>query len=263
FQCRIPLTGDVYQATSIIRASIVPASPLKHTFGFTIRTLSLYHKLFCHCPRLSVQPFVKALCDLHGLHFKPYLMQQLSAAYDVYLEIKSHVRKLVFGALGRDTPNWRLMHSCPSCQHELKEDEDMEIRMMVSMDGNDSLKQFEHRTDPADESNAEADASGVCERSDPREGGGDYFLSRQEVDQWEEDKWEDIPRWVPENSYREWVWETGRCEDKWANMSNAHTACSLARFDENGIFLLTCRHGFSLSFCDMVKSGEACVSYFS
>ncbi|KAJ3859383.1 hypothetical protein EV359DRAFT_75631 [Lentinula novae-zelandiae] len=183
-------------------------------------------------------------------------MQQFSSAYDVYVEVKSQTRKLVAQTLGRDSPTWRILHTCPCCQNELQEDNPLEIRMMVAMDGNDSLKCVEHHKDAADDSLAEILDSGVVERVDPRQAGGDYFLSRTSVDNWAEENWKDVPVWVPQNSFQEWVWKTGRCEETWHNASDKNTGKSWAKFDENGIFLLICRHGLVLSLADMVKSGE-------
>ncbi|KAJ3925017.1 MAG: hypothetical protein NXY57DRAFT_873405, partial [Lentinula lateritia] len=99
--------------------------------------------LFCRCPRLSIQPFIKALCDVQGFPFRPYLMQQVSSAYDAYLEVRARVRRLVAHALERDSPDWQITHTCPCCQNELEEDVALDIRMMVAMDGNDSLKRVE------------------------------------------------------------------------------------------------------------------------
>ncbi|KAH7870139.1 uncharacterized protein C8R40DRAFT_1163288 [Lentinula edodes] len=232
----------------MVRSGIFPSSPLRHHHAFSTRTLHLFHDLFCQCPRLSIQPFIKSLCDVQGFPFKPYLMQQFSSAYDAYVEVKSRTRKLVAQTLGRDSSTWRILHTCPCCQNELQEDDPLEIRMMVAMDGNDSLKRVERCKDAADNSLAEVADSGVA--------GDDYFLSRTSVDNWAEENWKNVPPWVPQNSFQEWVWKTGMCEEKWHNASDKNTGKSWAKFDENGIFLLICRHGLVLSLADMVKSGE-------
>jgi Kyakuja-Dileera-Zisupton transposase len=39
------------------------------------------------------------------------------------------------------------------------------------------------------------------------------------------------------------------------------TKCMWAIFNETGIFLALCRHGFSLVIADMVQSGELYVTY--
>jgi hypothetical protein len=41
----------------------------------------------------------------------------LSDAFDVYLAIQRIVDKRVAGALGQDSPNWRVLNSCPPCNY--------------------------------------------------------------------------------------------------------------------------------------------------
>jgi len=46
------------------------------------------------------------------------------------------------------------------------------------------------------------------------------------------------------------------CADRWKNMKEDITHKMWAIFDETGIFLALCRHGFALVIADMVRSGE-------
>ena len=46
------------------------------------------------------------------------------------------------------------------------------------------------------------------------------------------------------------------CADRWKNMKDDITKRMWAIFDETGIFLALCRHGFALLIVDMVQSGE-------
>lgn len=71
-------------------------------------------------PRLSIHAFVKALCNLHGIPFKPYLSRQFSIAHDLHLSIRSEVDLRVKQALGRDNPDWRLKNCCPACTYHLE-----------------------------------------------------------------------------------------------------------------------------------------------
>jgi hypothetical protein len=50
------------------------------------------------------------------------------------------------------------------------------------------------------------------------------------------------------------------CADRWKNMKDDVTKRIWAIFDETGVFLALCRHGFSLVIADMVQSGELCVT---
>jgi hypothetical protein len=46
------------------------------------------------------------------------------------------------------------------------------------------------------------------------------------------------------------------CAGRWQNMNNELTARMWGIFDETGVFLALCRHGFVLVIADMIKSGE-------
>ncbi|KAJ3742750.1 hypothetical protein EV360DRAFT_57744, partial [Lentinula raphanica] len=241
----------------LVRSGIMPTSPLKHSVGFTVRTISLYHKLFVRCPRLGVQPFVKAMCDTQGVAFKPYLSAQLYDALDVYLAILRGVRQRTRQALGRDGRDWRILNSCPACQYHLQEEPSLAVRMIVTMDGNDSLKRVERKADVLQEQ----DENGVelgpksRERIDRRVAGESYFLSRAETDVWNESNWQNIDS-VDSAGLSEHTWLESQCEERWHNMQEKNTVKSSAKFFENGWFVLLCRHMMFLLACDMIKSGE-------
>ena len=46
------------------------------------------------------------------------------------------------------------------------------------------------------------------------------------------------------------------CAGCWKHMKDQHTTRMWSVFDEMGIFMVVCRHGFSLVIADMVQSGE-------
>ncbi|KAF8218429.1 hypothetical protein L208DRAFT_1045970, partial [Tricholoma matsutake] len=91
-------------------------------------------------PHLAIQPFVKGLCDLHGFTFHPYLSQQFLIAYDLYLSIHENIQQHVDTALQHDTPYWHLQHACPTCFYKLEDEQELIFKMLITMDGNDSLK---------------------------------------------------------------------------------------------------------------------------
>ncbi|KAF8152715.1 hypothetical protein K438DRAFT_1778454 [Mycena galopus ATCC 62051] len=101
----------------------------------------------------------------------------------------------------------------------LEGEEDLIFSMLVTMDGNDSLKRVLRRT-KTDGSEEEPVLGPSKEREDSRDGGEDYFLSREEVDKWAKGRVADV---LP---------------------------------TDTGIFLGLCRHGFVLVVADMVRSGE-------
>jgi hypothetical protein len=43
----------------------------------------------------------------------------VATTFDIYLEIQRQVDEQVLAALGRDTPNWRVLNSCPACGYEV------------------------------------------------------------------------------------------------------------------------------------------------
>jgi ferredoxin-like protein FixX len=83
---------------------------------------------------------MKTLADLHGLPFKPYCVQQFSVVYDLYLAILHGVKERVDKAIGRDAPDWRLKNCCPACMYKLEGEAELVFSMLVTADGNDSLK---------------------------------------------------------------------------------------------------------------------------
>ncbi|KAJ3890688.1 hypothetical protein GG344DRAFT_48941, partial [Lentinula edodes] len=237
---------------------IIPVAPLCHTFGFTIRTVDLYHKLFVRCARLGMQSFCKSICDIHGVAYKPYLSTQLSAAFDLYVAILNAVRNRTREVLGRQGRDWRMLNACPPCQYRLQEDDKLDVRMIVTMDGNDSLRRVERKEDTLQdvEKDGEALPQTSSERLDHRVGGEDYFASRSETIAWDEANWPHTDELPAADSPATHVWEEGRCEDRWENMKDTNTVRSAAKFFEHGWFVVLCRHMTLLLACDMVKSGE-------
>jgi hypothetical protein len=125
------------------------------------------------------------------------------------------------------------------------------------MDGNDSLKCILRRK-PTPESGEEGDVSRTGESkelADSRKVGGGYYLSREMVDRWAKKVVEDL---LPESSpsEQENVGDPNPCVTRWTNMVNELVARMWGIFDETGIFLALCRHGFVLMVADMVRSGE-------
>jgi hypothetical protein len=50
--------------------------------------------------------------------------------------------------------------------------------------------------------------------------------------------------------------EDNPCADRGKNMVNDVTSKMWGIFDETGVFLALCRHGFVLVIADMIRSGE-------
>ncbi|KAJ7430639.1 hypothetical protein B0H11DRAFT_1763763 [Mycena galericulata] len=120
----------------------MPVAPHLPTVVITVRALEVYRIAHLRCPRLGIQPFVRALNDIHGVAPRPYLSTHFSIAFDVYLAVRAIVDGRVQAALGRDTPDWRLKNACPACLYKLEGEPELEIPLLATIDGNNSLKRF-------------------------------------------------------------------------------------------------------------------------
>lgn len=182
----------------------MPCAPWKPTVAIKLRVLEAYRVTHVRCPQLAIQSFVKALCDLHGVRgicrltfngadsffyiqavYRPYLCQQFSIAYDLYLDIRRRVDDRVMNALGRDS-SWRLKHACPACMYKLEGEDKLIFDMLTTMDGNDSLKRILRREKGtmADAEGGEPTLARSNERVDNRDAGDGYYISRTKVDKW-------------------------------------------------------------------------------
>ncbi|KAJ7796630.1 hypothetical protein B0H13DRAFT_2245375 [Mycena leptocephala] len=244
---------SVIDVFSLVGQGLIPCSPWTPKVAITIRLLEMYRVARLRCPTLSIQPWLKTLADLHGTAFRPYSTQQFSTCFDVYLEILKNVDDRVKKALGRDAPDWRLKNGCPACTYKLEGEMKLIFEMLVTMDGNDSLKRVLTKEKGAVDENGTAKRGGT-ERPDPRtaDAGGTYFLSREKVNQFTKELLAQFTK-APRSDDPE---EDSECQERWKNMSEELTSRMWGIFDETGIFLCLCRHGFVLLVADMVRSGE-------
>ncbi|KAJ7343266.1 hypothetical protein DFH08DRAFT_1009750 [Mycena albidolilacea] len=206
---------------ALILAEMIPCAPDRPTVAVKVRVLEVYRVAHVHCPQLAIQSFVKSLCDLHG-------------------------------ALGRDS-KWRLKHACPACTYKLEGEDALIFDMLTCFDGNDSLKRVLQRDKVAmvDSETGEPVLGKSSERVDNRDAGDGYFLLQERVEKWVKDRVAD--RLPMQAAGKE---EDNPCADRWKNMINDVTSKMWGIFDETGIFLALCRHGFVLVIADMIRSGE-------
>ncbi|KAF7785028.1 hypothetical protein Agabi119p4_1193 [Agaricus bisporus var. burnettii] len=235
---------------SFVRHGLFPCAPIRPTLAVSTRLLEFYHNTHLRCPHLSMQSFVQGLCDTHKIEFHPYLSTQFSICYDLFLQVRNTIASKVQQYLGRDSPDWRLKNACPACTYRLKEEDSMVYTMLVTMDGNDSLKRVIRKNVYENPDNEDGEATTVVtETLDTRRVVGDYYLDRETVDRWARDR-------VMEAICDGGVDADNPCAARWTNMANEITARMWGVFDETGIFLALCRHGFVLLVADMVRSGE-------
>ncbi|KAJ6552453.1 hypothetical protein DFH09DRAFT_1248675 [Mycena vulgaris] len=182
--------SDEFTTSCLVGQGLILCAPWTPKLAIATRVLEMFRVARLRCPQLSVQSWMKTLADLHGLDFKPYTAQQFTVCFDVYLEILQNVDARVKKALGRDTADYRLKNNCPACTYKLEGEAKLIFEMLVTSDGNDSLK----------------------------------HVLRKEQGMFDE--------------------------------NGEITARMWGIFDETGIFLSLCCHGFVLLIADMVKSGE-------
>ena len=145
--------------------------------------------------------------------------------------------------------------------------------MLVTMDGNDSLKRIrQHAIDISlQDSHTALDSCGKAANGEEHED-NQLIYSSVYLEQTAVDRFDRQPGVAPEpqaplagsakakGKGKELLDEDkSPCSGRWSNMSKEATGKSWALFDETGIFLCLCHHGFALAVCDMVKSGEQCV----
>jgi hypothetical protein len=187
------IQGDKGIVFALVRQGLMPCSPFTPTLVISTRALELFRNIHLRSPYLSIQAFVKGLCDNHRVPYRPYLSQQFSISYDLYLSIRTSVEARVRAALKRDSQHWRIKNTCPACSYKLQGEKKLIFDMLVTMDGNDSLKRIIRRDavpDPVGDGEPELGES--CELTDSRDANGDYFLSREKVDKWAREVLEEI-----------------------------------------------------------------------
>jgi hypothetical protein len=237
----------------------MPVAPYFPTVVITIRALELYRVAHLRCPRLGIQAFVRALCDIHGVAPCPWLGTQFSVAFDVYLAIRAQVDKRVQVVLGRDAPNWRLKNACAPCMYKLEGEPPLEIPFMCTFDGNNSLSRFETREREEDLVDGTSVPGASKERGDDRVAPGDYYLPRDQVNKWAKEGMDELMKtFSPDVEDDD---EQDGCAERWQNMKEDVTSRAYGLYDETGFFPCLCRHGFVLVVVDMVKSGELFVFF--
>ncbi|KAJ7191133.1 hypothetical protein GGX14DRAFT_537905 [Mycena pura] len=149
-------------------------------------------------------------------------------------------------------------HACPACMYKLEGEDELIFNMLTTMDGNDSLKRVLRRHPSDGEGDGEPTLGRSKERVDNRDASDGYYLSRERVDAWVKTRLGEIlpteahPVRVFNNVFRLLIVYQGEdnpCADRWKNMM-------WGIFDETGVFLALCRHGFVLVIADMIRSGE-------
>ncbi|KAG2034623.1 hypothetical protein BDR03DRAFT_869707 [Suillus americanus] len=244
------LPTDATIASALVRQGVMPCLPISPTVGITTEALELYHVAHLRSPHLSIQAFVKTVCDLQGVEFHRHLSRQFSIAFDLYLQIRHSVAAIVSELLQRNSPDWRLKHACPACTYELNGEEKLTFKLLYALDGNNSLKRVLRRSldHHADDSLPPSSKLPTGQQFT-----SDQYLSRAFVDRYSRDS-DSALTTTADNE--EDAGANNSCAGRWKNMDDAKMKKAWGIYDETGIFVAVCCHGFLLLVVDMVQSGE-------
>jgi hypothetical protein len=146
-----------------------------------------------------------------------------------------------------------LKNACPACLYELEGEPKLKRHVIVTQDGNNSLKRFGH-CERVVRFDGTVVPGASKERYDHRQALGDFFLPRSDIE-WAKDEVDELMKGF-ELEAGEGGDEGAGCEERWENMKEDITARVWGLYDETGIFPALCRHRFVLVIVDMVQSGE-------
>ncbi|KAI1792846.1 hypothetical protein LXA43DRAFT_886785 [Ganoderma leucocontextum] len=248
-------------AEALILDGYLAATPEQPSIAVSLTTLELFRTLRLVKPSLSVEGFTKFICYKYCIPYRRRFRRAIADTFDVYLTITEKVRARVLAALGRDTPNWRVLHGCPACTYQVEGESPATFSHMVVMDGNNSLKRFA--------------PVGNRDIGDTRTYQSDYWLPTDFVDKFANEVKARQPQphvAVPDvtNDDADSDWEDddsgegdptdgapdSACATNWKAAASDEKKRSWSAFHETGIFASCCRHGIMLWIIDMVKSGE-------
>ena len=96
-----------------------------------------------------------------------------------------------------DGSRWHLKNTCPACSYQLHGEKKLIFDMLITMDGNNSLKRM--RRDVKSKNGMEEHN---YEQPDSHATPGDYYLTREEVDRWKKGVMEEeLMKTLPVSDY--------------------------------------------------------------
>ncbi|KAJ7310639.1 hypothetical protein DFH08DRAFT_918249 [Mycena albidolilacea] len=245
-----PRGGGISPA--LIMQGLVPCAPWKPTAAITTRVLEVYRVAHARCPQLAIQAFVKTLCNLHGVPYRPYLLQQFSISYDLYLDLRRRTEARLLHRLGRDLFAWRVKHDCPACMYKLEGEDELILDVSVTLDGGNSLKRVLQRnkmeSEPGD--GPEFVVGESKEYTDNRDASDWYFLAREKVNELAKHQ---IAERMPMEAIED---KTNPCVERWKNMIEDVTAKMWGIFDETGIFVCLAKYPLAVTEALLERLGE-------
>ncbi|KAF9441503.1 hypothetical protein P691DRAFT_799456 [Macrolepiota fuliginosa MF-IS2] len=246
------IDGPEGVAAALIQRGMIPSAPSHPSLAVMTCTLEFLHSAHMHCPHLAINPFSKSLANLHGNAFHPYFSKQFWIAYVLYLQLHTEVQLQVQRALGRDGLKWWLKNACSACIYCLEGEPALLYDMLVTMDGNNSLKHMFHK-DIVEGNGAEDLPLYVSkELLDSHKISSDYYLNKDVVNCYLKESILDTG--VATSLHL--VKDDNPCALQWKNMVHENDTRMWGIFDKSGIFLSLCCHRYVLVFADMIQSRE-------
>ncbi|KAG8939000.1 hypothetical protein FRC04_007139 [Tulasnella sp. 424] len=227
---------DPFVNVTLIKRGFLGSVPTYPTTLFSLETLEDYRLERLQCGRWSFLHKAKVLCQKHNIPYRPLFRDQLQEAFYAYLSNLENVKHRVKVALNRNEKGWfNEMHALVVHMSllQLEGEEPLKYRMLVAIDGNNSVKR--------DITSGQADTRTFD--------ASDFYINRPSVNIFHDE----VNRTKAERKQADGL---KACTDNWkANAPDAEKKAWDA-FDETGFFISACRHQIVLTICDMVRSGE-------
>ncbi|KAG8681486.1 hypothetical protein FRC09_017454, partial [Ceratobasidium sp. 395] len=199
---------DSWVNATLIRHGFLAPSPSRPTVAISLELLEILAAVQRRAPSASVEALSKAFCDLRNVPYRTHFCTQLTAALDAFHMICRVAQRRLDQAMGRDSPDWRIKHSCPPCTYKLEDEPALEYSVLVTCDGNDSLKR--------------------CSRAgtaDTRVYDSDYYISNSEVERFKNEVAQSRVKAKDVDT------EKSECEKRWKNAGADSRSASLTDFE--------------------------------
>ncbi|KAJ6594083.1 hypothetical protein B0H19DRAFT_1012094 [Mycena capillaripes] len=124
---------------TLLRHGYIGASPEKVSLAFPLRLFEIFRQVHRVCPRYSISGLSTTLTNLHQCPRRAPLAEQLSTAYDAYLQIIREVEARTHAAMGRNA-SWYIKNLCAPCMYKTRNEPRLRFSWLGCIDGNNSLK---------------------------------------------------------------------------------------------------------------------------
>ncbi|KAJ7759688.1 hypothetical protein B0H14DRAFT_2404071 [Mycena olivaceomarginata] len=249
---------------TLLRHGYIGASPEKVSLAFPLRLFEVFRQVHRVCPRYSLGGLSTTLTNLHQSPRRAPLAEQLSTAYDAYLEVIREVEARAHAAMGRNA-SWYIKNLCAPCMYKTRNEPPLRFSWLGCMDENNSLKLVD------------ATFRAGTTRLDDRASTSFRWLTPEQVDAFKDEvansqKAESGYAPVADDDDPDVAWLNinelsgseseefskclNTCVERWKAAGPEARKKMFALFAVSGIFLTVCRHGHVVIMCDMIRSGE-------